>query len=224
MPEPTKTRPGDQPLPIAGQECVQDALIALIRERRDLGVQRYGSALMTHNGRDAGRDALEEALDLTVYLMQVRMEEADRSAETTGELCGHPGHPADPCQPCNLPLGHDWHRDTDGCSWPQPTPFADLPERLFSGAADAVQRRYEKELETRAKRWRPALEEVLSVASSMEIQLPKPPAISILGADGLLTVAIHPDGRVEFGAGITLDEGAKAFWDAVQKMATGGAP
>ncbi|MDX2658297.1 hypothetical protein PV382_17945 [Streptomyces scabiei] len=57
-----KNRPGDQPLPEGGRECVQDALIADIRARRDLGIQRYGSPL-THNGRDAVQDALEEAMD-----------------------------------------------------------------------------------------------------------------------------------------------------------------
>lgn len=35
---------------------------------------------MTHNGRDAGRDAVEEALDLTVYSMQVAMELRDLRA------------------------------------------------------------------------------------------------------------------------------------------------
>lgn len=77
MTEPTKTREGDQPLPQGGQECVQDALIKLIEERKQLGIQRYGSPLMTHNGRDSVRDATEEALDLTVYLMQVGMEMRD---------------------------------------------------------------------------------------------------------------------------------------------------
>lgn len=79
--EPTKTRPGDQPLPVGGRECVQDALIADIQARRDLGIQRYGSALMTHNGRDAVQDALEEAVDLAVYLKQVQMETEDRKRE-----------------------------------------------------------------------------------------------------------------------------------------------
>lgn len=78
---PTKTRPGDQQLPNGGRECVQDALIALIEERKQLGIQRYGSPLMTHNGRDSVRDATEEALDLTVYLMQVAMEMRDLRAE-----------------------------------------------------------------------------------------------------------------------------------------------
>ena len=78
---PMKTRPGDQPLPSGGREPVQDALIADIRARRDLGVQRYGSPLMTHNGRDAVQDALEEAVDLAVYLKQVAMETRDREQE-----------------------------------------------------------------------------------------------------------------------------------------------
>lgn len=77
---PTKTRPGDQPLPVGGQECVQDALIADIRARRDIGIERYGSALMTHNGRDAVQDALEEAVDLAVYLKQVALEVRDYEA------------------------------------------------------------------------------------------------------------------------------------------------
>lgn len=79
--QPTKTRPGDQPLPVGGHECVQDALIADIRERRDIGIQRYGSALMTHNGRDAVQDALEEAVDLAVYLKQVALEVRDLQKE-----------------------------------------------------------------------------------------------------------------------------------------------
>lgn len=82
--EPTKTRPGDQPLPTGGQECVQDVLIRLIEERKQLGIQRYGSPLMTHNGRDAGRDMVEEALDLTVYAMQVAMELRDLRAAASG--------------------------------------------------------------------------------------------------------------------------------------------
>jgi hypothetical protein len=72
-----KQRPGDQPLPTAGRECVQDRLIDEIRARRELGVQRYGSPLMTHNGRDALQDAWEESIDLAVYLTQMRMERAD---------------------------------------------------------------------------------------------------------------------------------------------------
>lgn len=74
MTENLRQRPGDQPLPTEGQENVQDTLIRLIEERRDLGKQRYGRPLQTFNGRNAVRDALEEALDLATYLMQVEME------------------------------------------------------------------------------------------------------------------------------------------------------
>ena len=36
--------------------------------RDNLGRKRYGTPLQAHNGRDALRDAYEEALDLAVYL------------------------------------------------------------------------------------------------------------------------------------------------------------
>ncbi|MFH8483150.1 hypothetical protein [Streptomyces sp. NPDC018055] len=78
--ETLRERPGDQPLPTAGQESVQDALIKHIEKRRELGIQRYGTPLQTFNGRNAVRDALEEALDLATYLMQVEMEQAARQA------------------------------------------------------------------------------------------------------------------------------------------------
>lgn len=77
MPEPTKQRPGDQPLPKPGRDDVQKALITAIELRREVGISRYGSPLMTHNGRDALQDAWEEAVDLATYLTQVRMERAD---------------------------------------------------------------------------------------------------------------------------------------------------
>ena len=79
--EPTKQRPGDQPLPRGGQRCVQDRLIAEIEQRKQLGIQRYGQPLMTGNGRDAVRDAWEEAIDLAAYLTQVMMEREERVEE-----------------------------------------------------------------------------------------------------------------------------------------------
>ncbi len=67
-----RQRPGDQPLPVPnGQPDVQSMVIEDIRARRELGIQRYGTALQAHNGRDALRDAYEEALDLAMYLRQV---------------------------------------------------------------------------------------------------------------------------------------------------------
>jgi hypothetical protein len=53
-------------------------VIADITERRQVGIARYGTPLQAHNGRDALRDAYEEALDLACYLRQMI---AERSAE-----------------------------------------------------------------------------------------------------------------------------------------------
>ena len=38
------------------------------------GIEKYGVVLTTFNGRDAGNDAIEELVDLSVYLTQLRME------------------------------------------------------------------------------------------------------------------------------------------------------
>ena len=38
------------------------------------GMDKYGVVLSTFNDRDAGKDAIEELVDLSVYLTQLRME------------------------------------------------------------------------------------------------------------------------------------------------------
>ncbi len=38
------------------------------------GMEKYGVVLKTFNGRDPGKDAFEELIDLSVYLEQLRME------------------------------------------------------------------------------------------------------------------------------------------------------
>ncbi len=38
------------------------------------GMDKYGVVLSTFNGRDAGQDAVEELVDLSVYITQLRME------------------------------------------------------------------------------------------------------------------------------------------------------
>ena len=70
----------DQPMPTGAGEAVEPRLVALIRERPVLGRERYGTALRTHNGRDATVDALQESLDLNQYLMQRVMELEDAVA------------------------------------------------------------------------------------------------------------------------------------------------
>lgn len=73
-----KTRPGDQPLPVPnGTPDIQSMVIEDIGRRRQTGIDRYGTPLQAHNGRDALRDAYEEALDLACYLRQA-IEERDR--------------------------------------------------------------------------------------------------------------------------------------------------
>ena len=53
---------------------VTDMLIALLKERREKGIAKYGRPLTTFNERDALRDALEEALDCCQYLLQAEAE------------------------------------------------------------------------------------------------------------------------------------------------------
>jgi len=46
----------------------REALARKLRERRELGLRRYGTVLQAYNGRDSLQDALDEAVDLVVYL------------------------------------------------------------------------------------------------------------------------------------------------------------
>ena len=65
----------EQPMPVPNDcQDVQSMVIEDIRRRREVGIQRYGTALQPHNGRDALRDAYEEAMDLTMYLRQAIAE------------------------------------------------------------------------------------------------------------------------------------------------------
>lgn len=54
-------RPSDSP-------AIWDLVMADAQARDALGVRRYGTRLLAHNGRDQLRDAYAEALDLAVYL------------------------------------------------------------------------------------------------------------------------------------------------------------
>lgn len=71
----------DQPPPQLNTSTpIWELVIADMRERDHVGRQRYGTLLQAHNGRDALRDAYEEALDLAVYLRQAIEE---RKCKTT---------------------------------------------------------------------------------------------------------------------------------------------
>ena len=52
-------------------------LLPEMRARRELGIERYGQPVRRDDGRDAKRDAEEEALDLAVYLVRLdRLQDA----------------------------------------------------------------------------------------------------------------------------------------------------
>ena len=54
---------------------IWELVIEDMRARDRLGRKRYGTPLQAYNGRDALREAYDEALDLAVYLRQA-IEEA----------------------------------------------------------------------------------------------------------------------------------------------------
>jgi hypothetical protein len=69
------TAPIEQPMPTPNEApSVQGMVIADLEVRLQVGIQRYGTPLQPHNGRDALRDAYEEALDLACYLRQAIAE------------------------------------------------------------------------------------------------------------------------------------------------------
>lgn len=70
-----------QPPPKPGVQDVTQAVIADLKDRTRLGVQKYGRPLQTQNGRNALQDAYEEALDLCQYLKQARMEQEEETVQ-----------------------------------------------------------------------------------------------------------------------------------------------
>jgi hypothetical protein len=72
----------EQPAPVPNDlPAVWDLVIEDMRRRDALGLSRYGTRLQPHNGRDALRDAYEEALDMVAYLRQEIEEREDLRAE-----------------------------------------------------------------------------------------------------------------------------------------------
>lgn len=67
-----------EPAPVANdQPAVADLVRADLESRKAFGVAKYGVPLQAHNGRDALKDAYEEALDLCCYLRQALEERLD---------------------------------------------------------------------------------------------------------------------------------------------------
>jgi hypothetical protein len=69
----------EQAMPVPNDSpSVQGMVRADLETREQIGRERYGTALQPHNGRDALRDAYEEALHLSCYL---RLAIAERRRE-----------------------------------------------------------------------------------------------------------------------------------------------
>lgn len=69
----------EQPAPIPNDHPAVWPLVMVDMATRDkTGRERYGVPLQPHNGRDALRDAYEEALDLAVYLRSAIYERDGR--------------------------------------------------------------------------------------------------------------------------------------------------
>lgn len=69
----------EQPEPTPNEHPAMWPLVVRDMEQRDsVGRKRYGTPLQPFNGRDALRDAYEEALDLCVYLRQALYERDGR--------------------------------------------------------------------------------------------------------------------------------------------------
>lgn len=76
----------DQPPPQPGGMVVLDESVCYVefmgnpqiaddlRARAEMGKDRYGTLLMTHNGRDAVMDCYQECLDALMYIMQAKLE------------------------------------------------------------------------------------------------------------------------------------------------------
>lgn len=76
------------PVHVPGAASVHDLLIKYIKERKAFGLRKYGTPLQVDNGRDPLADALEEILDVAVYLIQ-EMELRQRQRALQGAEPAH---------------------------------------------------------------------------------------------------------------------------------------
>lgn len=66
----------DEPAPMPNQSRpIWEIVVEDMRQRDQVGRQRYGTPLQADNGRDALVDAYQELLDLCVYLRQFLAED-----------------------------------------------------------------------------------------------------------------------------------------------------
>lgn len=70
--------PEPMPKPSPDSPAMWDLVMADMRARDRMGTVKYGQRLAAHDGRDALRDAYQEALDLAVYLRKAMYERDGR--------------------------------------------------------------------------------------------------------------------------------------------------
>lgn len=75
-----------QPAPTGNGADVTDMVMRDLQDRREKGIQKYGTSLRTENGRIALIDAYQEALDLCLYLRQAIAEQESRKLPIEGEI------------------------------------------------------------------------------------------------------------------------------------------
>lgn len=61
------------------EPCIQDMVIFDIQQRKQVGIERYGTVLQPFNGRSAVLDAYQEVCDLACYMRQILAEEQEPS-------------------------------------------------------------------------------------------------------------------------------------------------
>lgn len=63
-----------EPKPKQGKIDILPVVIQDLKDRSNMGKDKYGTVLQSHNGRDSLMDAYQEALDLVMYLRQALIE------------------------------------------------------------------------------------------------------------------------------------------------------
>lgn len=72
--QPMPTGNGVEVFRVAIADCPSVSLAEALKAREAIGIERYGTTLRTHNGRDVVRDLREELADAYVYATQAGME------------------------------------------------------------------------------------------------------------------------------------------------------
>lgn len=87
MPDACNPAAGHEPSPIPNDRVdIQTLVMQDLVARRAAGIEKYGTALQSFNGRDALMDAYQEALDLARYLRQAIEERDERRNEMRRSL------------------------------------------------------------------------------------------------------------------------------------------